>query len=315
MRTVHEPEITKAPAPVVEPPPSGKKSIKLKLANGGGNGKGSKTIDVNVAAGEEGQDKDPKAEWNNIRYVPAHHPVTGQAGFMIHYPPDIIFSGWESDMPANELMRLLRRQLHWAEEEGRALKLEMEEMERQKREEWMLKEILLDGVLDAELSKAKLAGVLDKVSARVRRAMDEDASVGAKFAWSHGVPAWRTAVAAAAAKAPLTAAPTDDGDVEMADADDLALDRGAASSPAPAPRRVSKTGGGGGDEEGEDQDPYDNILAGMMAGYEERERIRSMANTPAKGPEEDSRAPRPPPTDRAAAAEDAAGALLNMGKA
>ncbi|KAF1826081.1 uncharacterized protein K489DRAFT_294274, partial [Dissoconium aciculare CBS 342.82] len=148
MRTVHEPDLSKnAAAP--EPTPTSRKSIKLKLANG--NKAAAKPVEPPVIIStEELQSSDPRDQNNNIRYVPAFHPVTGQAGFMIHYPADIVFSSRESDMAANDLMRLLRRQLHWAQMEADELKQELEELERIKREEWTLKEVLLEGLMDSE---------------------------------------------------------------------------------------------------------------------------------------------------------------------
>lgn len=87
---------------------------------------------------------------------------------MITYPPDINFTQFESEIPANQLMRLLRRQLHWAHREGDDLKREIETLERIRREEWAAKEALLDGVLEAELASASqeedlLKGMKDDV--------------------------------------------------------------------------------------------------------------------------------------------------------
>lgn len=49
------------------------------------------------------------------------------------------------------LFRLLRRQVHWAEEESEALKRECEVVEAIRRREWLEKEVLLDQVIKNEV--------------------------------------------------------------------------------------------------------------------------------------------------------------------
>lgn len=94
-------------------------------------------------------DYDPSPPNDNIQYLPAHHPVTGQPGFMITYPPDIHFTQTESEIPADQLMRLLRRQLRWAHEDTTSLKDATEKLERIKAEEWYRKERLLEHVMSS----------------------------------------------------------------------------------------------------------------------------------------------------------------------
>jgi hypothetical protein len=273
MRTVHEPDLSKSAA-VPEPTPTNRKSIKLKLANGN-KGVAAKVAEPSIASTEDLQllqNTDPKAQHNNIRYVPAFHPVTGQAGFMIHYPADIVFTSRESDMAANELMRLLRRQLAWAEAEGADLKEHLEELERLKRHEWTQKEILLEGFMEAELTRAKKEGVFETINTRVRYAMEEDAVVGKGLSWTQGTPLWRGVAAAAPSRE----------DVEM-------VDVGRRPREAAVSRRSVKSGPAAGepaDDVDDDKDPYDNILAGMMAEYEERERGRATAAAAAEPAEE-----------------------------
>ncbi|KAG9580051.1 hypothetical protein KCU77_g6960, partial [Aureobasidium melanogenum] len=157
MRTVHEPEPPRAAATNANPidPATGqpKKGPKLRLSM---NGKGpAKPVitDAPVPAPTQAPD-DPSPPMDNIQYIPARHPITGQAGFMITYPPDIHFSQFESEIPANQLMRLLRRQLHWAQTESEELKREVEGLEELRRKEWAAKEALLEGVLQGELASA-----------------------------------------------------------------------------------------------------------------------------------------------------------------
>lgn len=60
------------------------------------------------------------------------------------------FSSQERALPPSELFRLLRRQLHWAEEERQELTAEVERLEEQKKGEWRAKEALLEDVLETE---------------------------------------------------------------------------------------------------------------------------------------------------------------------
>lgn len=120
---------------------------------------------------------------------------------MITYPPDIIFTQFESEIPANQLMRLLRRQIHWAQNEGLALKTEVEALEREKRREWAAKEVLLEGVMDLELTVGQQNG---HVPHELLGAMEKDVEGAAELQWSQR-PAWKDrpikprAIAAAAA--------------------------------------------------------------------------------------------------------------------
>ncbi|KAK4507176.1 hypothetical protein PRZ48_000910 [Zasmidium cellare] len=279
MRTVHEPEPAKGgPASVNEPTPSGKKSLKIKLTNGSGAKAPSTPQDMGPTHDEDGNEVDPSPVNDNITYIPAHHPITGQPGFMIHYPPDIHFTAWESSITADQLMRLLRRQVHWAQQEGDTLRQEIEQMEAQRREEWTLKEILLEGLLEADLAQAEKDQLLRNVDGRVREAMQRDVEPAKKLEWTGGEPAWRR---------------------EKQGGDEMDVDTPAGTrrnSPSPPPTGVS--GGGGFDG---DADPYDNYLATRMAEYEERERLRSMQNTPAKAAQEQQ-----------AAEQDAVGALMGL---
>ena len=205
MRTVHEPEPPRTTgtnnASTNDPAPSGKKSgIKIKLTNGNAAGTAPKptpptpTEQAALLAPSHDEDGNPVTPSNphdNIQYIPAHHPITGQPGFMITYPPDIHFSAWESSIAADQLLRLLRRQVDWAEKEGEALKVEVEKLERVKREEFMLKEMLLDGALEEDYERAKREGWLDDVPGIPKRMMEADAEPGKAHRWTHGTPSWR----------------------------------------------------------------------------------------------------------------------------
>lgn len=292
MRTVHEPEQMKGEAAVTS-----KKPPKLKITNGSG----SKVPndDPGPTHDEDGNPVNPSGDNDNIKYIPAHHPITGQPGFMITYPPDIHFTSWESSVSANQLMRLLRRQLHWAQKEGAELKKELAELERQRKEEFGLKEILLEGMLEVELSRADkdnlLAGLDEKVKARMRA----DAEPAKAIAWAGGTPAWRRSK------------PAPPPDTEMPDAAAATPER-VPSEHSPSPPPTGKSGGFDGDE-----DPYDNYLASRMAEYEAREaRMMSAQNTPEKGRGGEGAREMSPSEDRgvgqAEREKDAIGALVGM---
>jgi hypothetical protein len=305
MRTVHEPEppraSTTANASASEPTPPGKKSgIKLKLSNGNTNNPNANlqnapptpTHSAMLAPthDEDGNPVTPSLPTDNIQYIPAHHPITGQPGFMITYPPDIHFSAWESSIQADELLRLLRRQVHWAEQESEELKAEVERLERLRREEWVLKELLLDGALEEGFERAKVEGWLDDAPGVVRRLMEADAEPSRRQKWAHGTPSWR--------KEGQSARPghnvSDEHDTEMVDATATpSAQPSAQRTPSPPP-----TGHSGGGFDG-DADPYDNYLAGRMAEYYERERLRSLQSTPQKQRQEQKEA-------------DAVGALVGL---
>lgn len=285
MRTVHEPEAVKGTsAQANEATPPGKKG-KAKLTNGSTPAKATPTPfpELGLPLDEDGNEYEPTPASDNITYIPAHHPITGQPGFMIHYPPDIHFTSWESSIAADQLMRLLRRQLHWAQQDGDVLKGEIEQLEQQRRDEWTLKEILLDGVMEAEYATAQSDDILRNVDQRVREAMERDIEPAKSLAWTGEEPKWRR---------PQPARLRSDGDAPMKDngAETPGQDRRTQSPP---PTGVS----GGFDGEA---DPYDNYLNARMAEYEERQRLRTQG-TPLKVNEQQS-------ADEA----DAAGALMGM---
>ncbi|KAK4902132.1 hypothetical protein LTR27_001034 [Elasticomyces elasticus] len=206
MRTVHEPEmprgaiaitnLTDIPTPTTIKPggKAGKQSKNASNNNNSGSGINIKPDPLSASNPNE-----PSPASDNITYIPAHHPITGQPGFMIHYPPDIIFTAWESSIPADQLMRLLRRQLHWAEKEHRELEAENAELERRRREEWELKEVLMDGVMESEWARAQRSmmdedeererGLLDDIPPNVRELMEGD--VEKSLRWGPQDPPWR----------------------------------------------------------------------------------------------------------------------------
>lgn len=90
---------------------------------------------------------------NNVVYIqdlacPSHST-------MVQFPPDISFTENELLLPAPDLFRLLRRQLHWATQEGEALRAEAEALEKKRKNEWAAKELLVENVMEAELAKVR----------------------------------------------------------------------------------------------------------------------------------------------------------------
>jgi hypothetical protein len=93
---------------------------------------------------------------------PSQHPVEGvppvngytngkdHSGWTSSYNPELGFTAEEEARGPEELWRLLRRQVHWAEEEGELLKRQCEAMEDIRKKEWIEKEVLLDQVIHNE---------------------------------------------------------------------------------------------------------------------------------------------------------------------
>lgn len=74
------------------------------------------------------------------------------------YPDDVHFTPDELALPPDQLFRLLRRQVRWAEEESRDLREETEALEGTRKDEWYAKELVLANVMEAELASAMERG-------------------------------------------------------------------------------------------------------------------------------------------------------------
>jgi len=90
---------------------------------------------------------------NNIMYIA--NPASPTAAPLIQFPSDIHFSVHELALPADQLFRLLRRQLHWAQQDAEELKAEAELLEKKRKEEWVAKELLLENAMEAELARMR----------------------------------------------------------------------------------------------------------------------------------------------------------------
>ncbi|MCJ1273795.1 hypothetical protein MMC21_001588 [Puttea exsequens] len=142
MRTVHETEALRPSDPVPKnyssiPP----KPQRLKLI-------------LNSKPREESQDNgDIEMDDDATIYANTEREVEYQAQ-PFEYPADVQFTDEELSMPPDQLFRLLRRQLHWAQEDGADLKEEVRQLEEKKRADWMQKELVLANLMEAELANA-----------------------------------------------------------------------------------------------------------------------------------------------------------------
>ncbi|KAF2706870.1 hypothetical protein K504DRAFT_412500 [Pleomassaria siparia CBS 279.74] len=74
---------------------------------------------------------------------------------MVQFPPDMNFTPDELLLPAPELFKLLRRQLHWATQEGEQLRTEADILEKQRKDEWYAKELVMENYMEAELATTR----------------------------------------------------------------------------------------------------------------------------------------------------------------
>jgi hypothetical protein len=95
----------------------------------------------------------PETDHSNDNIIYIQDPVTNAT--MVQFPPDVVFTPRELALPADQLFRLLRRQLHWATQDGDQLRAEAESLEKQRKDEWAAKELLLENVMEGELESAK----------------------------------------------------------------------------------------------------------------------------------------------------------------
>ncbi|ORX93232.1 hypothetical protein BCR34DRAFT_500029 [Clohesyomyces aquaticus] len=96
---------------------------------------------------------DSEYSHNNVLYM--QDLAAPNAPTMVQFPADMNFTPHELSLPAPELFRLLRRQLHWAAQEGEQLRAEAEALEKKRKEEWVAKELILENIMEAELAQTK----------------------------------------------------------------------------------------------------------------------------------------------------------------
>lgn len=147
MRTVHETEALRPSDPVPKnyssiPP----KPQRLKLI-------------VNSKPREDSHSNgDAEPDDDTTVYTNTDAEVECLPALPFEYPADVQLTEEEIAMPPDQLFRLLRRQVHWAQEDGAELKEEIQQLEAKRRKEWMEKELVLANVLEAELANAAEKG-------------------------------------------------------------------------------------------------------------------------------------------------------------
>jgi hypothetical protein len=129
MRTVHETEALRPSDPIPKSMQPLSKSARLKINL---KHQQEQTGDLHMANGETNGNDPP--------------------GWTSSYPTELGFTAEEEERGPKELWRLLRRQVHWAEEEGALMKRHCEDIEERRKKEWLEKEILLDQVIQTEMS-------------------------------------------------------------------------------------------------------------------------------------------------------------------
>ena len=155
MRTVHETEALRPSDPVpknyssIPPKPQRLKLIVNSKRRDEGNGDTEVDDDATVYSNSDAENDEPPA-----------------APF--EYPADVQFTEEELDMPPDRLFKLLRRQIHWSEEDGSDLQDEIRSLEAKRKEEWIAKELILANVMEAEIAtahdKGELPGVVQKLA-------------------------------------------------------------------------------------------------------------------------------------------------------
>lgn len=98
------------------------------------------------------QPPDPDHAHNNITYI--QDLALPGAPTMVQFPPDIALTPAELALPADALFHSLRRALQFATEEGEALRVEAEALEKQRKAEWDAKELLLENYMECQMAKA-----------------------------------------------------------------------------------------------------------------------------------------------------------------
>lgn len=162
MRTVHETEALRPSDPVPKHhssnPSNNKQRIKLVLNMDGkkpekGSTPGSPVSQAPVHSGNGPSAPDGDYANNNVIYL----DDIAQPGMpaMVQFPPDIDLTERELSLPAPELFQLLRRQLHWAQQESDALRIEADALEKVRKEEWQAKELLVENIMEAQAARAR----------------------------------------------------------------------------------------------------------------------------------------------------------------
>ena len=145
MRTVHETEALRPSDPVpknyssIPPKPQRLKLIVNSKPRDEGNGDTEIDDDATIYSNTDAENEAPPA-----------------APF--EYPADVQFTEEELEMSPDRLFKLLRRQIHWSEEDGSDLQDEIRSLEAKRKEQWIAKELVLANVMEAEIATAHNKG-------------------------------------------------------------------------------------------------------------------------------------------------------------
>lgn len=116
---------------------------------------------------------DIEYEHNNVVYE-----QDGNGEWIRHFPSDIQFSAHEIRLGPEALHAVLRAQVMWAQEEGDALRVEVEGLEGEREREWVRKEMLVENVMEAEFAESERRNGIHET---VRPRMQKDAEYGRKL--------------------------------------------------------------------------------------------------------------------------------------
>ncbi|TID21490.1 Zinc finger C2H2-type protein [Venturia nashicola] len=137
-------------------------------------------------------------EHNNIIHLPA--PIGSSQEYTIHFPEDVKFTDEELSLPPPQLIRLLKSQLQWAQQDGEVLRKEVEELDARRRREWTAKELALENTTEADLAfyerrlfaKGLPLSEHDVKTIRKQR-VDAAISAGLEVTGGEKLPWWREA--------------------------------------------------------------------------------------------------------------------------
>jgi hypothetical protein len=90
---------------------------------------------------------------NNVTYI--QDLASPGAPTMVQFPPDLSFTPAELSLPADALFHSLRRTLQYATEEGERLRHEADALEKERKQEWARKEVLVENYMEMQITTAK----------------------------------------------------------------------------------------------------------------------------------------------------------------
>src|ERR1700760_3980130 len=168
MRTVHETEALRPSDPVPKHHSSNpqNKSQRLRLTfklSSNANGKADDEANSPVSSKAGPKDiplsptlaslnpADIEYEHNNVTFT--RDPDDGD--WVARFPSDVQLSKQELDLPLQQLLVLLHKQMHWAMEIGEDLKQQSNDLERHRKAEWIAKEAILSHYIKKDTDLAE----------------------------------------------------------------------------------------------------------------------------------------------------------------